>query len=86
MPRTSASSLRSVATLRSVKLRTSPPPPPNVSRPGRATSMLLPSLDRSSVTFCVVPLPMVTMAITALTPMTMPRSVRIERSTLRRTD
>ena len=38
----------------------------------------------SVLTFSVVPEPMVSMAMTAATPMTMPSSVRNERSTLRR--
>ena len=38
----------------------------------------------SDLTFSVVPEPMVSMAMTAATPMTMPSSVRNERSTLRR--
>ena len=50
------------------------------------TSRLLPSLEMSVFTFSVVPLPMVIMAMTAATPMTMPSSVRNERSTLRRTE
>ena len=40
----------------------------------------------SAFTFSVVPLPMVIMAMTAATPMTMPSRVRNERSTLRRTE
>ena len=40
----------------------------------------------SDFTFSVVPLPMVIMAITAATPMTMPSRVRNERSTLRPTE
>ena len=55
-------------------------------RPARTTSRLLPSLEMSVLTFSVVPEPMVIMAMTAATPMTMPSSVRNERSTLRRTE
>lgn len=53
-------------------------------RPARTTRRLLPSLEISALTFSVVPEPMVSMAMTAATPMTMPSSVRKERSTLRR--
>jgi len=40
----------------------------------------------SLFTFSVVPLPMVIIAMTAATPITMPSRVRNERSTLRRTE
>ncbi len=40
----------------------------------------------SDFTFSVVPLPMVIMAMTAATPMTMPSSVSTERIALRRTE
>ena len=45
--------------------------------------MFEPSLAISSLTFAVVPLPMVTMAMTAETPMTMPSRVRNERKAFR---
>ncbi len=41
---------------------------------------MLPSLARLSWTFCDVPDPMVTMAMTAATPITMPSRVRTERN------
>ena len=58
--------------------------PERSGRAARTTSRLLPSLEMSVRTFSVVPEPMVIMAMTAATPMTMPSSVRNERSTLRR--
>ena len=58
--------------------------PGPAGRPERTTSRLLPSLEMSALTFSVVPEPMVSMAMTAATPMTMPSNVRNERSTLRR--
>ena len=47
-------------------------------------STLVPSLAISAVTLAVVPLPMVTIAMTADTPMTMPSNVRNDRNTFRR--
>src|SRR5690606_38617779 len=44
------------------------------------------SLPISALTLAVVPLPMVIMAMTAATPMTMPSRVSTERSALRRTE
>ena len=62
-----------------------PPPPPGPWRwPGRTISRLLPRLEICICTACVAPLPSVTIVITALTPITMPRIVRNERSRLRR--
>lgn len=61
-----------------------PLPPGPMRWPGRTCSRLVP---RPAIWFCtasVAPLPTVTMVITALTPMTMPRTVRKERSRLRR--
>ena len=52
--------------------------------PGRTCSRLLPRLLIWSRTAWVAPLPTVTMVITAATPMTMPSTVRKERSRLRR--
>ena len=57
---------------------------PGPNCPGRTNSTLVPSLAISAATFAVVPLPMVTMAITAATPMTMPSRVRNDRKALRR--
>ena len=57
---------------------------PGPNWPGLTDSMLVPSLARSAFTLAVVPLPIVTMAITAPTPMMMPSTVRNERSALRR--
>ncbi len=57
---------------------------PGPNWPGRTNNTLLPSLAISILTFSVVPLPMVTMAMTADTPMTMPSKVRKERKALRR--
>lgn len=45
--------------------------------------MLVPSRDSSVETCAVVPLPIVTSAMTAATPMTTPSTVRNERSMLR---
>ena len=59
---------------------------PGPNWPGDTNRRLLPSFARSAVTLAVVPLPIVTMAITAPTPMMMPSTVRNERSVLRRTD
>ena len=59
---------------------------PGPNWPGETNSRLLPSFARSAVTLAVVPLPIVTMAITAPTPMMMPSTVRNERSVLRRID
>ena len=56
--------------------------PARTVRAGRRGGWL-PSLARSAVTLAVVPLPIVTMAMTAPTPMTMPSTVRNERSALR---
>ncbi|MNY21280.1 hypothetical protein D3C86_1548140 [compost metagenome] len=56
---------------------------PGPNWPGRTNSMLVPSRDSSDFTCSVVPLPMVTMAMTAATPMTTPSTVRKERSRLR---
>ncbi len=62
-----------------------PPPPPGPWRcPRRTISRLLPRPAIWVCTACVAPLPSVTMVITALTPMTIPRIVRKERSRLRR--
>jgi len=44
---------------------------------------LVPSLEISAVTCAVVPLPIVTMAMTAATPMTTPSTVRNDRRRLR---
>ena len=52
--------------------------------PGRTFSRLVPRLEIWICTARVAPLPSVTMVITALTPITMPRMVRKERSRLRR--
>ena len=52
--------------------------------PGRTCSRLVPRLEIWFCTASVAPLPSVTMVITALTPITMPRIVRNERSRLRR--
>ncbi len=71
------------ATSRASKARTSAREPPGPPCPGRAKSRLLPRLPSSSVTRAVAPLPIVTMAITAATPMTMPSTVRKERTALR---
>jgi hypothetical protein len=54
--------------------------------PGLTSSRLVPRLEICVLMACVAPLPSVTMVITALTPMTMPRMVRNERSRLRRTE
>ena len=51
-----------------------PPPPPRW--PGRTVSRLLPVLKRCLPSSAVAPLPIVTMVITAATPMTMPTAVR----------
>ncbi len=52
--------------------------------PGRICSKLVPSPGICVCTAMVAPLPRVTMVITALTPITMPKMVRNERSRLRR--
>ena len=58
---------------------------PGPSRcPGLIRSRLLPRLAIWSVTCTAAPPPMVTMMITAATPMTMPSMVRDDRSTFRR--
>lgn len=62
-------------------------PPPGPWRwPSRTISRFVPRLEICACTACVAPLPSVTIVITALTPMTMPRIVRNERSRLRRID
>ena len=61
-----------------------PPLPGPMRWPGRTCSRLVP---RPEIWFCtasVAPLPTVTMVITALTPITMPSTVRKERIRLRR--
>ena len=45
-------------------------------------SILLPRLAMELVTFCLTPMPMEIMAMTAPTPMMMPSMVRMERSLL----
>ena len=77
--RSAATSLSSSGARRELAVAPGP-----AGRPARTTSRLLPSLAMSALTFSVVPLPIVTMAMTAATPMTMPSRVRNERSTLRR--
>ena len=52
--------------------------------PGRTCSRLVPRLEIWFCTASVAPLPSVTMVMTALTPITMPRIVRKERIRLRR--
>jgi hypothetical protein len=59
------------------------PPGPRIC-PGMTINWLLPRLDICSVTLAVAPPPRVTILITAATPMTIPRTVRNERMTLRR--
>src|SRR3990167_2891931 len=69
----------------SLKAGAPPPPPPGPMRwPGRTCSRLVPRPEIWFCTAAVAPLPTVTMVITALTPITMPRMVRKERSRLRR--
>ena len=70
----------------SVNCGTPPPPPPPMRWPGLTISRLVPRLVIFSSMACVAPLPSVTIVMTALTPMTMPRIVRNERSMLRRTE
>ena len=50
--------------------------------PGMTMSILLPRLAMELVTFCLTPMPMEIMAMTAPTPMIIPSIVRIERSLL----
>ena len=52
--------------------------------PGVMISRLLPSRPMSETTLSVAPVPIVTMVMTAATPMTTPRMVRIDRMVLRR--
>ena len=61
-----------------------PPLPGPMRWPGRIISRFVPRLEIWFCTACVAPLPRVTMVITADTPITMPRTVRKERSRLRR--
>src|SRR5690242_16365300 len=67
-----------------VALVATPPGPRPVWAPGVMISRLLPRLWMLSVILAVVPVPSVTIAITAATPMTMPRMVSVERIALRR--
>src|SRR6478735_12562489 len=71
------------STSATVKRRASELARPGPNWPGRANSMFVPRRDSSDVTWAVVPLPIVTNAMTAATPMTTPRTVRKERSMLR---
>ena len=57
--------------------------PGPIRLPAVTMSMLLPRLAICCLTWRVAPPPMVTMVITAPTPITMPRMVRKERRTLR---
>ncbi len=70
----------------SVSLKAGAPvPPPGPMRwPGRTCSRLVPRPEIWFWMASVAPLPSVTMVITALTPITMPRMVRNERIRLRR--
>src|SRR5450830_135454 len=63
-----------------------PPPPPGTRWPGLTISRLAPRLVIWVAMATVAPWPRVTMVITALTPITMPRMVRPERSMLRNTE
>ena len=60
------------------------PPPPPKPWPRNTCSRFVPSFWMSACTCAVAPSPIVTIVITAATPMTMPRIVSDERSTLRR--
>src|SRR5262249_54431735 len=70
----------------SAALRGGPAPrtPPLPDSPGRTSSRLVPSRERFSPPCTVTPAPIVPMAITAATPITMPSIVSAERSALRR--
>ena len=61
-----------------------PPPPRPKPWPGRICRMFAPRLEICSATAAVAPLPSVTMVTTAATPITMPSTVRKERSMCRR--
>ena len=62
-----------------------PAAPPGPWRwPGRTIKRFVPRLEICICTACVAPWPSVTIVITALTPITMPRIVRNERRRLRR--
>ena len=71
------------ATSRRVKGLASELARPGPNCPGATNRRLLPSREISSLTWAVVPLPIVTMAITAATPMTIPSIVRVDLSALR---
>ena len=52
--------------------------------PGRTVSRLVPIALTWSITFCLAPSPIASMAITEATPMTMPSRVRMVRKRLAR--
>ena len=58
--------------------------PPLVKLPGKIVMTFSPRLATWASTWALAPLPMLTIAITAPTPMMMPSAVRMERILLRR--
>jgi hypothetical protein len=84
---TPATSRRMASASSRVRLLAEPQPPrmpPVVMLPGKTLMRFWPRLAMEASTWALAPLPMLTMAMTAATPMMMPRAVRIERRALRR--
>src|SRR5690242_17833645 len=72
------------STVRLGALPQPPHMPPPVKLPEKTVTTFCPRLATCASTWDFAPLPMLTIAMTAPTPMMMPSAVRIERSLLRR--